>query len=338
MSIESYKEVITAFTNAGIALVPMAWGKKGPTAKHWQDEACAYKSLEDFGNQLKDSNLGMLHRWSGTCAVDIDDLELAHEWLLKHDVDLKGLLAAKDAVLITSPASNRGKLLYRMPVGAEATVQLQINTNYKEIHGVDDKKREAVIDFRCGNKQGTTVQDVIYGAHPNKAGIIDGMYGVSGDITAIPDIPDTLLTVWEDINTEKEERVEQRNAGAFKEMSEAQEEEVYKMLQCIPADINRKDWMTVCYAIVSMQSPVGWDLFNMWSQQSSKYNEREAKRLYKNAKPHGGVTVGSLCRLAKQHGYEYKTLKQELTEAQEAERQAALTVKIIEEVLRKKQK
>ena len=296
-------ETIVKFTGVGFALCPILWGHKGPTMSGWQSKDLAFESLEDFGNILREeTNLGLLHRWSGTCAIDIDDLEVAHKWLLRHDVDLKQLLARSDAVRITSPTCNRGKLLYRLPEDIEFIPSVQVNSNHKEIDGnIQGEKSRAIIDFRNSNAKGTSVQDVIYGAHPDKEGKIDGMYGIAGDINNIPVIPKNLLHVWLSINKEKEKRCE-RNANAFTELDEAQEKQVREILQHIPADCNRDDWVTVCYALASMESD-GWNVFKAWSMQSNKWDEREAKRLFNNANPHGGVTIGSIIFIAKRYGY-----------------------------------
>jgi len=51
-------------------------------------------------------------------ALDIDNWAVATSLLVEHDIDLRALYDAPDAVIIHSGKPGRGKLLYAMPFGA----------------------------------------------------------------------------------------------------------------------------------------------------------------------------------------------------------------------------
>jgi hypothetical protein len=56
------------------ALCAIALGRKGPKTKDWQHKPLAHSAV---GNHV----LGLIHVLSGTCALDIDDLQAAEAWL-----------------------------------------------------------------------------------------------------------------------------------------------------------------------------------------------------------------------------------------------------------------
>ena len=101
---------------SGLALIPIPRGLKGPRANGWQHEINAIRS-EERAEKLDGCNIGLAHRWCGTCAVDVDDYQQARKWLTARGIDLQALLLADDAVQIKSGKPNRAKLIYRLPPG-----------------------------------------------------------------------------------------------------------------------------------------------------------------------------------------------------------------------------
>lgn len=167
----------------GWVLVPIALGKKGPTGKAWnQRERCVVSPTWR-------GNIGLAHAYSGTCAIDIDDLDMASAWLSERDIDLGALLNEPDAVMISSGRPNRAKLLYRISEPLES-------------HKVTEKiggELHSVIDFRCGNSKGTTVQDVLPPSiHPDTGKPYEWRYAddLVGDWRSLPEIPAPLLALW----------------------------------------------------------------------------------------------------------------------------------------------
>jgi len=67
---------------AGWVLTPIDWQKKGPTLKNWQ-----YR--RDPIDEHWAGNIGLMHGPSGTCAIDLDQLNAARVWLLlEHGVNI----------------------------------------------------------------------------------------------------------------------------------------------------------------------------------------------------------------------------------------------------------
>ena len=132
----SVKALPEQYVAHGWSLVPIPDGLKGPSGPGttgWNKrKRCVLPSTWR-------GNVGLAHAYSGTCAIDIDDLEHAAAFLKGHAIDLDVLLKAPDAVLISSGRPNRAKLLYRL---AEPLPSKKI------IEKVDGLKQN-IIDFRC---------------------------------------------------------------------------------------------------------------------------------------------------------------------------------------------
>src|SRR5688572_1029542 len=91
-----------AYVRAGLALISIPSGRKGPSLKGWQTQEGCIRD-EEAASRMNGANIGLAHVYCKpvpTGAVDIDDLQRASLWLANHGVDLTALLAAADAVQI----------------------------------------------------------------------------------------------------------------------------------------------------------------------------------------------------------------------------------------------
>lgn len=80
--------------------------------------------------------------------------------------------------------------------------------------------------------------------------------------------------------------------------------ETRSMLATVPADIDRGDWVRVLMSIKSeFPDADGLDLARVWSQGAASFNERALRDTWRSIKASGGVGIGSLVKLAKQHGW-----------------------------------
>lgn len=177
----------------GWALCNIPQGKKGPEgaeAKGWNLEANA---VRDFAHLRAGWNVGLLHAWSGTCALDVDKYAEAHAWLADRGIDLDRLMAADDAVQISSGRAGRGKLLYRVPAGVAPLSLLTVriaDPNAKP----EDRATSTWLEFRCAADGGKTVQDVLPPSiHPNGQPYT---WAGAGDPASPPELPAELLSVW----------------------------------------------------------------------------------------------------------------------------------------------
>ena len=97
-----FKELI----EHGFVLVPILPGHKSPRKRNWNTRE---NGITDPDFPMRSA--GLLHAYSGTCAIDVDDYERAQEWLAERGVDLDALFAAPDSVQISSGRANHAKLI-----------------------------------------------------------------------------------------------------------------------------------------------------------------------------------------------------------------------------------
>lgn len=166
----------------GWKLCAISRGEKAPRYDDWNTP----KKLAETSDAAEGlDGAGLAHAASGTCAIDIDNLASAREWLSARGVDIDALLNANDAVRITSGRPGRAKLLYalRRPL---RTVQ----------------PRGVGLEFRCGTAGGKSMQDVLPPTiHPDTKKPYAWEYGepLIGDWRKLPPIPSQLLTVWREL-------------------------------------------------------------------------------------------------------------------------------------------
>jgi putative DNA primase/helicase len=95
-------------------------------------------------------------------------------------------------------------------------------------------------------------------------------------------------------------------------------------LAFIPAD-DRDLWVRMGMALKSELGDAGFDLWDSWSRQSNRYNERDARDVWRSCKANGGVTAGTLFHEAKARGWRDEGTPREPTaeELEARRRQAA---------------
>lgn len=179
------------YLRAGLALVPIPSGTKGPTAPGWNLRANCITDPAD-AHRLAGLNVGLAHRYSGTCSVDIDDEEQATPWLASHGIAIADLVTAPAAVRVSSGRKGRGRLTYRLPAGVEWLPTL--------------KPHGSGLELRCATKDGaSTVQDVLPPSiHPETG----RPYIWCGDWRALPTLPDPVLALWRKLSTEPRQRAD----------------------------------------------------------------------------------------------------------------------------------
>ena len=82
----------------------------------------------------------------------------------------------------------------------------------------------------------------------------------------------------------------------------------------IPATLARDEWARVAMAIKSeYPDATGFDLFDTWSQNGEGYTPKAARGTWQSVKAGGGVGIGTLLHLAKEHGFKLPQDKQAST-------------------------
>jgi hypothetical protein len=169
------KKAAAEYLAAGFALTNVD-GKR-PTVKGWNERCNAITSADQLSGLA--GNIGLLHAYSGTCCIDVDDLRGALDYFQASGLDLMQLLTADDAVKIDSGRPNRAKLPYRT---AETL------PTFKH---VEDGK--AVVEFRCADAGGGSVMDVLPPSiHPDTG----KPYKWIGNWRKLPFLPPALADFW----------------------------------------------------------------------------------------------------------------------------------------------
>ena len=101
------------YTELGWALVSIPAGSKAPTNYGWQQPEKALRRTEDavaYYERNATHNVGLLHSASGTCALDIDNMEWSRTAFEAFGLDLDAILAAAPRIV---GRPGRGKALFR---------------------------------------------------------------------------------------------------------------------------------------------------------------------------------------------------------------------------------
>lgn len=243
------------YVAAGWALVPIEPGSKGPKTPGWnRRENCI--TTVDQCHRAK-SNIGLAHAYSGTCALDFDDLEKSRAWLQAKGIRLDDLWDAPDAVRISSGRPNRGKLLFKLPDGVKPLVTHNL--------------QEFGIELRCAAANGHTMQDVLPPSiHPETGQPYRWeVDDVVGDWSAPPVLPAAVLFLWQNLDRrpeprEKPEQAQPVGLGA---------KDLRKLLAQKSPDIGYEEWLEVGFALHHEMrgADLGLELWDEWSADGLDY-------------------------------------------------------------------
>lgn len=270
-----------AYIRNGWKLCAIPAGTKGPISPGWNK----VENALTVGQSLPtDGGIGLLHAYSGTCALDIDAYEPAAHWLRERGVNLDQLLSAPDAVQIDSGNAGHGKLIYALPFPLPSK---------KIVVG-----KQTILELRCASLNGLSVQDVLPPSrHPSGKTY---QWAGKGHWQRLPTVPDALLALWMDMLEKDRERTVEVGAG----MTPASIDEVRSAVMSINPDCDRKTWIEVGMGLALL----GEELFHTWdewSQGGSKYpGQRETIKQWLSFKPlPGGIGVGSVFHHAIKAGW-----------------------------------
>ena len=243
------------YIDHGWALCPLRPGTKKPSGKDWNFRDKALTKADGL------RAAGLMHAYSGTMALDVDDYARAAEWLQDRGIDLDALFADPTSVQIVSGKQGSGKLLYACPVPA-ASVKI-------------NEGRHTSLEFRCATANGLSMQDVLPpSVHPETGREYAWRYGdaLIGDWSSPPPLPQPLLDVWlaqlapapADGIAKEEIEPPAPSAGLV---------ELRELLKNHDPNASRDEWIRVGAAIhhETGGSPEGLALWDEWSQGSDKY-------------------------------------------------------------------
>ena len=226
----------------------MPYKTKSPVTPDWMLRENRIVSLEGIPPK---TNFGLMHAYSGTCAIDIDDIEKATKLLAEAKIDLEKILNS-DAVQIVSGRKNKAKLLYTTPLGLAYP-----SRKFKE-------KNKDVLDFRCGTANDTTVQDVL---PPSVHPLTLYPYTWKGDYTKLTQIPDELFHFWQKDN---DVRIDPKTTTIDPSWAN-----IESALEWVSPDCSRMDWIKIGMALHGegeRQGDIarGFSVWNAWSFRSTE--------------------------------------------------------------------
>lgn len=269
--------LIQEMLEAGWALVPIPAASKGPTTPGWNRRENVITSVEN-ADRLSE-NIGLAHAYckQPTAVLDIDDLELARQWLDERHIDLEVLLNADDAVQICSGREGRAKLLYELPPGARPLLTKKI---------VDPQSKTTVLEFRCASSSGTTVQDILppsihpYTGQPYR-------WGGKGNPLTPPVIPQALLDAWplERSGVDDTTQTETKTTATVVVLEPQSAQHLRSALLSMRSD-DREFWVKCGLALHEL-GDVGRGLWLEWSVTSEKYEANDAARVWDSLNPTG---------------------------------------------------
>lgn len=166
--------MIEGYLSAGWALCKIRPRSKKAFEEGWQNRDKCHVGPGALDGW--DGGVGLLHAWSGTCAIDIDDFKTAYPALKEQGIDLLALLAAPDALVMGRGHPNKVKLIYRL---AEPLATAKRNT-----YG---------FEFRCATKEGLSMQDVL---PPSIHESGEAYRWLKGNPDIIPELPTALRRIW----------------------------------------------------------------------------------------------------------------------------------------------
>jgi hypothetical protein len=264
----------------GWLLTPLKHRTKVATQKAWNLKENAVHGIAQADRLNGSAGLLLAHCDPPIGTIDLDDFKACAAWFDGRGIDLSELLMASNSVQIKSGRLNRGKLLYRLP---------KVLATVKPIPG---------LEFRCGDRKGGSVQDVLPPSiHPGTG----EPYVWQGDWQRVPNIPPALLSLWQSHQLDAEPPSLPGNLG--KSLSDQSAAKIERALDSIRPDCEYSDWIKVGQAIYaeSAGSSRGMALWESWSIRGKKHEINECAVKWGTFSVEG-VSIGTLYYMAKQAG------------------------------------
>lgn len=176
-----------AYLQCGWSLVMIPYGSKGPKIAGWNTPAELVDTKEKAAHKLGfgPMNIGLVHKPSSTCAIDVDDEAWARVILDEVGLDLDEILAAGPRIL---SKAGRAKVLFRAP----DDLALE-KVSWPKPAPAGANERMVVLELRAGPNQDVLPPSL----HPDGHHYEWAPGQAPWDYAAgIPEIPEALLAFW----------------------------------------------------------------------------------------------------------------------------------------------
>ena len=275
--------VINDYLDHGWALTPLRPGTKKPIRKKWAERENAITTLAGLNESVTSVGLLLAYCAPPLMTLDVDEFYGAAAWLNERGIDLAQLFLDPAAVQIVSGQPNRGKLLYQLDV-ARPTQQIQVGN-------------ATILEFRCGNKNGGSMQDVLPPSlHPKTR----QPYQWEGDWRNVPAAPPPLIALWDSLISNTSEVVSVRETSLRYECSSKELRETIKDIDPNPEPV----WWKVIAAATSTQAPNAKEIVRSWSRGSEKHTDDKFDQKWNNtlarAEREPRIGIGTIKRMARE--------------------------------------
>ena len=289
------------YVNAGLVLVPIPLGQKGPNLSGWNESSNVITTPEAAASLT--GNVGLAHAYCTprpTAALDIDDHKAAFEWLFQRGVDLQTLMDAPDAVRIESGRQNRAKLLFVLPQSVTAMPSVQV---------LEPDTAKVLFELRCASRNGKTMQDVLPPSiHPETGKPYQWAGG--GHFAKLPILPNCLLAIWHELlagcksGGAASGRTNPHSAKNFGEPETPRRIAHARLsLSFIDADCSYPLYRDVVWAMADTGWSCVYELLEEWSQNAPhRFNGDTLGKLIASYSPDGGIHFGTLIHHARLGG------------------------------------
>lgn len=287
--VSTINSMLNQYIEAGFVLVPIHEGK-GPTNQGWNQLVNCITTTNQI---IPTIGYGLAHAYSGTMALDIDEMTSARTILASHGVNIDDLFSAPDSVAIDSGNAGHAKLLFRLPFGLTLPSK-KVNHDGK-----------TSFELRCATAGGLTVQDVLPSALNHPSTLRPYRWSGNGHFSAIPILPIPLLTLWQSLIDDTQPK---SNTALNTDVSL---DDIKAALDCVPADCSRDEWLDIGMGLhhhgyINKCNDEMFALWNEWSATaSSKYKGvKDLNTCWRSFKARDdGITIASLYHIATEYGY-----------------------------------
>lgn len=166
-------------------------------------------------------------------------------------------------------------------------------------------KQITVLEFRCGTRDGLTVQDVLPPSiHPDTG--LPYRWGGKGHWRAIPEIPPALLEVWLQelaVRAAKRARPKERLFAGVDD-TPRQRARLAEMLHHVSADCAYELYRDIVWAILSLGWQDGEELAEAWCRTAPhRFEDDDFWNVVNSHDPSRSPTLGTIIHFAREGGW-----------------------------------
>lgn len=266
------------YVDHGWKLCPIRDGEKRPRGDNWNAPARAMSAAQ----AEHVTAAGLMHAYSGTAALDLDNVDLTRAYFAERGINLNELLQDPDSVHISSGTLNRGKLLYAMPAPLPSKK-------------IINKQKVTLFELRCGTADGRSMQDLLPPSPHPSGRQYEWAYGdaLTGTWQNLPPIPPALLALWHEL-------LGPVATGPAPELPAPRHDtaEALRVIAATDPDCDYDTWLKLGMALSHDLGEQGWELWHAWSAKGKKYpGEQQLTTHWNSFKGSANpVTLGSFLR------------------------------------------